>query len=306
MNPTPLKIAIFMQNRPHFGATLLHIPLVYSLKQCFPNAEITLFSKNASAKMLLSVTATDHINVTKDKLEEIRAYKKFDADISISLRKNSLPVTLAMILFNRKQSYGYANFLARLFFTKTVEFNQSLFRADSYLSLLPESCEKKFLSSLPAREKRICLMPGGAFEWKHWDIRNYLQLADKLQSRLPEYTICFVMGAMEQSYVSTIEAWDRRYAIHMEMPLNALFELVQGSELIIANDCGPSHIAQISDVCNIILYSSETNNGHAVAKEWFREKEGSSFIVGEENRSINTIEVDNVYQTALNALRLEP
>ncbi len=301
-----MKIAIFMQNRPQFGATLMHIPLVYSLKQSFPDAEITLFSKNSSAEMLLSVTATNIVNVTKKKIEEIRSYRKFDPDISISLRKNSLPVTLAMILFNRKSSYGYGNLLARLFFTKTIDFDQSLFRADSYLSLLPEYCEKKFLPSQPDKEKRICLMPGGAFDWKHWEIKNYLQLADRLQSRLPEYTICFVMGAMEEHYVSTIEAWHHRYAIHMDTPLHTLFELVQGSELIIANDCGPSHVAQISDVRNIILYSSETNNGHAVAKEWFREKEGSSFIVGEENRTINSIEPSTVYEAALKALSLKP
>ena len=65
-----------MQSRRHFGATLLHIPLIYSLKQFFLDADITLFSKNASAKMLVSVTAVNDVNVTKDKLKVLLIYKK--------------------------------------------------------------------------------------------------------------------------------------------------------------------------------------------------------------------------------------
>ncbi|MDA3947319.1 MAG: hypothetical protein PF439_11640 [Helicobacteraceae bacterium] len=299
-----MNIAIFMQNRPHFGANLLHIPLIYSLKQCFPDADITLFSKNGTAKILTSVMPIKNIHVTKDKFKEVQTYQKLDADITISLRKNSLPVTLAMILLNRNKTYGYANFLSRLFFTKTLPFNQSLFRTESYLALLPDQCPKQYLPSIPVQQKHICLMPGGAFDWKHWDIENYLKLADRLKNRLPEYTVYFVMGEMEEPYVKTIEAWHNHYEILINQPLKALFELVQSSQLVIANDCGPSHIAQISDVKNIILYSSEVNDGNSVAKEWFRDKEDSAFIVGVKGESINTIDVDSVYQSALRSLHL--
>ena len=297
-----MKIALFMQNRPHFGANLLHIPLIYSLSRCYPDATIVLFSKNNSSKMLLDVTAVEKVVVTDSKLDEIKAYKAFQADMTFSLRKNSLPVTLAAILFNAKGSYGYANFLADLFFTKTRPFEQDRFRAQSYLDLLPESCQKSYLPAIASTEKSICLMPGGAFSWKHWEITNYLKLADKLQTRHRDHKILFIMGGAEQHYVPLIKAWPNSYEVFVDQPLKALFKQVQSARLVIANDCGPSHIAQISEVPNIILYSSETNDGNKVAKEWFRVKEYSYFLVGEQGKSIDSISVESVFETALKAL----
>ena len=298
-----MNIAIFMQNRPHFGATLLHIPLIYSLKQCYPDAEIALFSKNSSAKMLFGVTDVKQIHVTQNKVEEVKLYKQFNADMSISLRKNSLPAALAILFFNRLASFSYANFISKAFFTKAILFNQHQFRAESFLSLLPDTCHKHYLPKLPSEQKNIYLMPGGAFEWKHWEIKNYLQLADRLQERFTDHTICFIMGEMEKHYLPIIEAWSQRYKVYMNATLPKLFTLVRSAQLVIANDCGPSHIAQISEVPNIILYSSETNDGYNVAKEWFRKKEGSYYLVGEKDQSINSISVNSVYVAVEKSLK---
>ncbi len=297
-----MKIAIFMQNRPHFGATLLHIPLIYSLNRCFKDAEITLFSKNDSAKMLLSVTNISEVYVYQNKLEEIKAYRAFQADMSFNLRKNSLPVTFAILLFNHKQSYSYQNFITKHLFSKTKVFEQNRFRAQSYLDLLPQECEQHYLPAISTREKRIIIMPGGAFDWKHWEITNYLKLADRLQKNYTEYSIAFTIGEMEEHYLATIKAWPQNYTIFINEKLDKLFSLVRSADLVIANDCGPSHIAQISEVPNIILYSSETKDGYKVAQEWFREKKDSYYLLGEKSQSINSITVTSVYKKALTAL----
>ena len=110
------------------------------------------------------------------------------------------------------------------------------------------------------------------------------------------------MGEAEKHYLPIIEQWHIKYDTFMNEPLPKLFSIIQSSQLVIANDCGPSHIAQISEVPNIILYSSETKDGYKVAQEWFREKKDSYYLVGEKDQSINSITVAHVYEKALVAL----
>jgi len=270
--------------------------------KCYPDATIALFSKNSSAKMLFGVTDVKQVHVTQNKVEEIKLYKQFNADMSISLRKNSLPVALAILFFNRPASFSYANVISKAFFTKAIPFDQHQFRAESFLSLLPDTCHKRYLPKLLSEQENIYLMPGGAFTWKHWEITNYLKLADKLQLQYPEYVISFIIGKDEEHYLQSIEEWPTDYAVYINKPLTELFSLVQHAQLVIANDCGPSHIAQISAVSNIILYSSEKNDGENVAKEWFREKPNSLYLVGEKKRSINSISLNTVYESAVSIL----
>jgi len=295
-----MNISIFMQNRPHFGTTLLHLPLLHSLKTNYPNANIYLFSKNESSKLLKEIIPIKELFINKNRFKEITDYRSIDSDITISLRKNSLFLVFTIFLFNRKKKYGFKNTLTPFLFTSSNSYINGEYRSENFLNLLPKDIEHHYFKI--EKEKHITLIPAGEYQFKHWDITNYLQLATLLQRAFAHLEIHFVLGKSEEKYLKTIQNHSSSFYIDYALDMKKLFHIIQSSRLVIGNDCGPAHIAQISDVSNIILFSNENKNGKATVKEWFRKKEDSHYFLGEEAQSINTLTVESVYSKACSLL----
>jgi len=295
-----MNISIFLQNRPHFGTTIIHVPLIYSLQSYYPQANIFLFSKNESTNMLTEILNIKNVFVNTNRFVEIYQYTKINSDITISLRKNSSFLSLMISLLNRKEKYGLNNKITSLFFTKTSQYQDIQYRACNFLNLLPKKIPKQYFT-LP-KKNHLTIIPAGEYLFKHWKIENYLELADMLHVRYPEYHIFFLLGQREKKYIPIINNHSSTYKTYLSLDLPSLINIIQSSQLVIANDCGPAHIAQISDVANLILYSNQKSSAIATAGEWFRKKANSSYIIGENLKSIDSISVKEVYALAIKSL----
>jgi ADP-heptose:LPS heptosyltransferase len=122
-----------------------------------------------------------------------------------------------------------------------------------------------------ADRPQIVLMPGGgAGDYKRWPVEHYVALADLLQSTLmPQANFCFVMGPDETEQHRWLQSLGRSDFVYlMTRPLAEIAKAVMGAKLVVANDCGPSHLAQFAGVPYVGVF-------HESNREWFWTRETS-------------------------------
>ncbi len=290
------KVVLYLQNRDFFGAQINHIPLLKELRDRYPDSKIYIFSKHKISAILKSLNLADEIVFEKSKIDTFLKYLKINPSVTINLRKKSSFINLYISLLNFNTKIGFETPLTKRFFTSVKKHNPNIYRAKNYLNLFDSKLDAYKTNSV----KRVTIIPGAGGEFKIWDIENYILLADRLKKRYSDYEISFILGEKEKNFKDKLS--NKNFKIYYNLEINQLFKTISESELTIANDCGPSHIAQISNNSHIILYSDEKNDANTVIREWFNDKKNSHFLIGEKNKSINTIKVDEVFNLAKNVL----
>lgn len=285
------NIVIFLQNRNFFGTQITHIPLLEYLRKTYPDASIILFSKHKISNIFLDLNLADELILEKNKMHTLQRYKALKADMTITLRRNSTFITLMMIFFNRNKKIGFSTPITNIFFQKVTEYDTQIYRANNYLNLLDSTI---FLHYMNKCSNEILLMPGAGGKHKIWDLNNYINLAIYLQKMFPYFTVSFVLGTAESSFIDRIKS--KNFTIYFNEPLQCLTRVVQNAQLVVANDCGPSHLAHIYDTPRIILLSNEFNDASSILIEWFLSSSNAHYIVGKKSKSIDTIQIQNVQE----------
>ena len=141
-------------------------------------------------------------------------------------------------------------------------------------------------SASDANASQIVLMPGGgAGDYKRWPIEHYVALADLLKSMLmPQAIFYFVMGPDEAEQYRWLQSLGRSDFVYlMTRPLSEIAKAVMGAKLVVANDCGPSHLAQFSGMPYVGVF-------HESNREWFWARETSADVLPQDG----THEIKNV------------
>ena len=137
-----------------------------------------------------------------------------------------------------------------------------------------------------ATTAEIVLMPGGgAGDYKRWPIEHFVALADLLKSTvMPQARFCFVMGPDEAEQHRWLQSLGRSDFFYlMTRPIAEIAKAVMAAKLVIANDCGPSHLAQFSGVPYVGVF-------HESNREWFWTRKTSSDVLPQDG----TCEIKNV------------
>lgn len=284
------KIVIFSQNRDFFGAQIVHIPLIKELKNKYPNSHISIFSKNKITYLLKSLALVDEVIIEENKLITFYKYLKINPSITINLRKNSSFINFFISFFNFKTKIGFETFLSKKFFTVTKKHDSTIYRAQNYLNLINGHLKPKTLII----EKEITIIPGAGGDFKIWSLKNYIELATQIKKKYPQYELSFILGEKEKAFKK--ELLKHNFTIHYNLEINKLFKVIESSKITIANDCGPSHIAQISNKHYIILYSDEFEDATTITQEWYNNKEGSYALISSPKQHINSLLVTNVFE----------
>ncbi len=140
--------------------------------------------------------------------------------------------------------------------------------------------------ALDAQAPQVVLMPGGgAGDYKRWPIEHYVALADLLKSTLlPQARFCFVMGPDEADQHRWLQSLGRTDFVYlMTRPISEIAKAVMGAKLVVANDCGPSHLAQFAGVPYVGIF-------HESNREWFWTRETSLDVLPQDG----TTEIKNV------------
>lgn len=164
-------IAIFLHNRPFFGAYVVHIPFLVAVKERYPNAILVGISKNSGADFLVEAGFINELEVI-DGFSTASLKIKYNFDIGFNLRPSSVGTSLQMLKLRIPYRIGFKKFGA--FYTHSVPLDVTTYRADLFLSLLGISstldivpCLKKHIESDGTLNNKIVLAPGAGGKKKN-------------------------------------------------------------------------------------------------------------------------------------------
>jgi len=307
-----MTIAVFVENRPFFGALLVHAPFLHALRERHPGARLVLFSPFAEAEMLVRLGLADHVRLYgRDVAAIARALREEGASAVYSLRPFSSRIDLAVGLSGVTERVGYRSPLGRLLFSRAVPHDTSIYRPRKYLALLrggPSRAARwcparrapldrwfrTLLSnaSVPERERVIGVLPGGgAGAFKLWGIDNFLAACARLAERDPDLRFAFVLGRAEADMRERIEASSvaRRSVCLIDEPVGALARVAFGALAAMGNDCGPGHLFQMCGCPYVCVMSDHDGAGPTRIAEWVDEPNRAFAVTPATGADIRTI-----------------
>lgn len=308
------RISVIIPKKPHFGAMIIQIPIFLHLRHLYPDAQIKVWSPIEDCSFFLKHGLADDFYVYNKKkgFSFIGAVRQFNADLFINLGPYSEREHLVTILSKARIKLGFEPRFKLLKKGYTVTWKYFIqYRALNYISLfqayftdivdpfsIVRSLKECSNYKLEPAKKPVCFMPGGVEgEFKRWGIDNFIALYNALESENSADFVYFILGPDEKEYVPIIESklLSGRFAILMNCSLTDIVAVVDAVTCTIANDCGPSHIAQLMRVNYVGLFGWKYENPIKTMHEWFYPTTNSiALLPDERERDIKSIPVEKV------------
>ena len=303
------RIAVFLQNRARYGTLVCHIPLLNSLRRRFPSARLTVVARFDAARMLVGPGLADALCAwPANRWAQFRTVRRLDADVLITLRPASGFLDLLVGLSGAPIRLGFATAVGRRLFSAAPERDLATYRPLNYLRVVEALGVAPALSAhleelagaagpgLDPALERYCLLPGGASPFKLWGIDNFLTLAVRLRATRPAARFVIVLGPDERLLRAAIDASPIAAVTDvLDAPsLGALAQAILASRATIANDCGPSHVAQLLGVPYVGLFANHRCQAERVARQWFRPRPTARWIAPPSGSPITAIRVEDV------------
>lgn len=290
-------IAVFLQNRPFFGAHIVHIPFLAVIKKNYPDAVLVGVAKCEGAKFLVEIGFLDALEIIEAN-DSSYLNSRYNFDVGFNLRPSSLGTALQMLNLRIPKRIGFKKFGA--LYTYSVPLDVSLYRADLFLSLLgvPSTIDamaavKSYITTEKLMQDTILLAPGAGGSEKKWPIHNYIELANKIVERNIA-SVAFLTGPQEVEEKKMLEGIG--FNVIHKPSIEMLFSLIGGCKIFISNDCGPAHIAHIIGANQVVIFKEYLS-------EWFLERSNSAYITSKDN--LSSISSDDVMKKIIETIKLK-
>lgn len=296
----------------YFGDQLVTYPLLYQLHKLYPHRPVTVVAHDPVAQHYEHLPWV-HRFVQADSWQEKYQAMPADTGLVIALHHSSEQYAL---LAAAKRVPNRLGFKAKRVFdflwshTHKKDINEYIGLANlrllnTFHKFDPTEAAKgcmEWLAAQPAQHKPrsdvVFMVGGGAGAFKRWGIPNYTALADRLKHRMgPGTMFTFVLGPAEPQELAELQALNRpEFRLLVNQPLAAIAELALHAKLIVANDCGPSHIAQNAGTPYVGLFNEDN-------PEWFWQRHNTRAVVPQDGSTdISQITLDQVEQACLAAM----
>ncbi|MGO3345104.1 MAG: glycosyltransferase family 9 protein [Marinomonas sp.] len=306
---------VLLRNRPHFGAQITTIPTLRFFKQhCNDESTLTLLSRYKVEWIFKQLPWVDKYVYSESYFSELKELN--NAGNLLNLRpSNRLPVLLYKTIKN-----GQIFDLVKYYFEGFTSHQYSImndqeYRAVNYLKIfIQDDIELANALALPFYELantsilsinsapiKILMMPGGGGgEFKKWGLLNFIkagQKASKLLGKACHLHILIGPDETEELHIMNTQFTNvENIFLHTSLPIKDISKLVSLCDITIANDCGPSHIAQCMQKPYIGLFK-KTN------PEWFLSRVKSIEVTPNDNQDIKTIQVELVTEHIIHLLK---
>lgn len=318
-----MTLAVFIENRPFFGAMLVHAPFLHALRERHPGSRIALFAPFAEAEFPVGIGLADVARLySKDVGQILGALRAERADVVYSLRPFSLRLDLALGLSGVPERVGFRSWLNAPLFTRTIRHDTSIYRPRKYLTLLPgggagapalDDWFRAQASTSPLRPETwgryIGVLPGGgAGEFKLWGIENFIATCEALAAHDPDLQFVFVLGDREVHHRERIEASSvaGRSRCLIDEPIPALSRVAMGAVAAVGNDCGPGHLFQMCGCPYVCVMANHDGTAQQRIDEWVDTSNRPFAVTSAAPADIKTIPVDEVVGRVVRAMEGQP
>ncbi len=304
------RIAVFIQNRARFGTLVCHVPLIASLRRHYPAARLSVVAPFPEASLLVGEQLADDLCRWPEGVwGQLRLVRALEADLLLTLRPASTFITVLVGLSGARVRLGFDTPLGRPLLSGVRRRDLTIYRPLNYLRLVeslgvPPVLAEPFVAlagrvpqAVDPHCENVCLMPGGASPFKLWGIDNFLALATRIRAARPAVRFTFVLGPDERPLIDAIDASPLASVttILNSPSLGAIAQAVLASRVTIANDCGPSHIAQLLGGCYVGLFANHRGQAERIAGQWFFTRPGARWVSGPAGAPITELSPETVY-----------
>jgi ADP-heptose:LPS heptosyltransferase len=299
--------AVFLQNRDFFGAMVVHTPLFDALRAAAPDEPLVTYAPFERGRIFESVGLADETHVYArvggSLWSSLREYKF--ARI-VLLRPQSFGLTALISTAGARRTLGYSTALSKLVLTHTIRRDTTIYRARNYVDLLRDDAPvpqfRECVARLAGRSTRapdggrIVLMPCGSEERKLWGERNFVALARRMAEANRDARFTLVIGRGEVRYVELLEraGLGARTAHLVDASLFDIARAVLEASVVVANDCGPAHVAQLSGAPVVLVFGNWDGAVRARIDEWFDPRPGARALTTAGIAPIDSLAVDHV------------
>lgn len=258
-----------MQRGASFGDLLVQAPFLKGLKDSLGAARVVVVAPHPAAELFSRLGLADAVAVLPDQ-DHAALRKLLDREaprLAITLRGSSLRSSLLIRGCSGALRIGWSGIANRLLLDVTAPR-----RRDTYYPLvfgrllhavggtvdpvatMAAIAEPHADDRLPVGERRLICLPAGKVAAKQWGVDNYLALAERLAANVPGLRPLVVLGPREEAYGSQFAAAGWEVRTGDAAGPRRLAALCAAAALVVANDCGPGHIAQMSGAPVVMLF----------------------------------------------------
>ncbi len=313
-------IAVFAEKKPFFGATLVNIPFLHSLRGIYPGAEIIVLSPAPEAGLLAKAGVADRFISYKWSFNGIRrTLRGISPELVFVLRPASVGLDIAVASCLVPESAGFYSRLGRLLYSRVVPQNSVIYRARKYLTLILGQAAARTVPldgwfrgaaarsglSTAAWGRALALLPGGgAGDFKRWGEENYLKLCGELAARDRDLGFIWILGPQEAGLEKKIAACAlaSRSLILSNASLPDLAAAAFAAAGAVGNDCGPAHLFQMCGCPFTCVMSDKNGRGARCADEWVDAPNRGFVAFGRPGEHISTVTVGTVLDLVLKRL----
>ena len=307
---------IFLRNRSNYGAQITCLPFLYSTKNKDKHGQVRVIYKENLGYFYNQFSWIDQNVKSVSTLSDLKLIKRKEQ--CISLRPNSLALRISFFVKGAYPKDGIVKTSSNKnspFLDNQTTFDESIYRGIQYLRLYkkdisPEciaaslkapfihEAEQSNLSILNTQKNCniLIMVGGGAGDFKKWGVKNFLEACKKIGAELKQsVTVHVLIGPDEIKEKKQIQAAAKNTSsikLYEKMSISDISKLVRICDITIANDCGPSHVAQCMQNGFVGIFDKEK-------KEWFYQNQLSTFLTPPEKQPITSIKVDDVVEQSL-------
>lgn len=317
-------IAVFLENRPFFGALLVHLPLLRTLRERAPDARIVLFAPFPQASMLVEAGAADALVTYTGRFGPVRRLLRAQSpDEVLVLRPASQWLDLAVATSGARATAGFDSWLSRRVLRRTAPHDTAIYRARKYLTLampraeaLAADLSAHFRDAVAragaappawAGARTLAVLPGGgAGDFKRWGAGRFLALCERLAADDPGLRFAWILGPQEADVRERLDASPlaARTRVLFDRPVPELAAAAFAATAAVGNDCGPGHVFQMCGCPFACVISDHDGEGAIRADEWLDAANRALATIGAPGGAIGTIPVAGVLERTQRALAL--
>ncbi|MFN8179950.1 MAG: glycosyltransferase family 9 protein [bacterium] len=316
---SPATIAAILPRKPFWGARIVQVPLFRALRERYPEARILLFAAADGGEEFVRWRLGDEVRPNEGRAGLPGAVRRERPDVVLNLRRKSTVSCVAAGVSGARRIGFDEGPLARLL-DERVRYDPQIYMASRFASLVDPGARarpdrttiplfRRWMEERIEREKkgrratglesaadalagRVVLLPGAGRPEKRWPLARFVALGRALANDVGEKAV-LVLGPRERGLLEELSP-DPGVEVRDQLEIGGLLRLFASALLVVGNDCGPSHLAQLAGRRFLGLYRA----GYSTIEDWFLDKANSDLVATQPGQGMDSILVETVLSKA--------
>ena len=250
------------------GDTVLSTAVIRPLRAHFPDAHITFLVGPRASDLLTTEPNIDAVIIYdnrgehagwKGRLRLIKTLRRDKFDLVVNLRDSLTARCIGAEHWRMVR--GESNRHAVTRYLEVLQ-RRGVDTTDAHPCLqltkaeYTDACRFLTAAGITSEHLLIGIHPGGNWEYKLWNTKNYAQLANALCRKQKASILLFAGPSEQELQTRVIEMMDTSPILVKTKNLRHLAALISACDLYIGNDTGPMHIAAAVDTPVVALFGS--------------------------------------------------